>query len=268
MKPAIAKNDKERCNAWAKTTYARCRLAKVNWLTCPLHVKYYDDWLVNHPPVSAWDMRFCRGEEFKHQVENGFVHITNEYVAAIKNPPQPGHDYYSDFYEYLMRLPHIRPDDNPVLFETLIRQYCYSKVTGSSVIPDTVFANLFANPHFDAVQFLSVMASIIEKMLQPGHRWATNRDTVSRILEQVLAHTAFDCLVYIDGMIPKLWSFVPAGSAMRHLLEPQLSVKRETWYAVTKSRYSEMNEEFTAVTWHPDRVVKWCFASDELSDFA
>lgn len=265
MKPAIAKHDKERCNAWAKTTGARCRLAKVDGLTCPLHVKYYDNWIKNHPPVSGFHWY---GDEFKHQVDNGFVHITNEYVAAIKNPPQPGHDYYSEFYEYLTMLPHIRPADNPVLFETLIRQYCYLKATGSSVGPEIVFANLFANPNFDAVQFLSVMVSIFEKMLQPGHRWATSRDMVSKILEQVLAHTAFDCLIYIDGMIPKLYAAIPAGSAVRHLLEPQLATKKDTWYAVTKSRYSEMREEFTAATWHPDRVMDWCFTPDELSNFA
>lgn len=265
MKPAIAKNDKERCNAWAKTTGARCRLARMDGLTCPLHVKYYDNWLSEHPPISGWRWN---GAEFKHQVDNGFVHITNEYVAAIKNPPQPGHDYYSDFYEYLMCQPHIRPDVNPVMFETLIRQFCYLKATGSPIGPETMFANLFANPHFDAVQFLSVMASIFEKMLQPGHRWSTTRNTVSRILEQVLAHTAFDCLIYIDGMLPKLWSSVPPGSAVYHLLEPQLVVKRQIWYTMICSRMNEIKEEFTAVTWHPDRVMDWCFASDELSDFS
>ena len=265
MKPAIAKHDKERCNAWTKTTHRRCRLAKVDSRCCGLHTKYYDNWLEKHPPVSGFRWS---GDEFKHQVDNGFVHITNEYVAAIKNPPQPGHDYYSEFYEYLTMLPHIRPDVNSVMLETLIRQFCYLKATGSSVGAETTFANLFANPHFDAVQFLAIMASVCEKMLQPGHRWATSRDTVSRILEQVLAHTAFDCLIYIDGMIPKLYAAIPAGSAVRHLLEPQLATKKETWYAVTKSRYSEMREEFTAATWHPDRVVKWCFTQDELSDFA
>lgn len=268
-RPDVALSESEQCCAWGRTTRRRCKLKKQHDLNvCESHVAYYDNWLASHPPISGWRLGGEAADEFRFQIERGFITVTPEYVRAIRNPAIRGHDYYSDFYEYLLRFPHIRPDDNKDLFVQLIRRYCYETLLGVSGTLDMYFGNLFANPHFNPTDFLIILANELQKVFIPNSPFVTTRDNITDILEQMLLHPSFEPLAYNPELVKQVYAKIPVGSHVLYLLTPQLEQLKALWYSTVKSKFYPMKEEFMAMTWHPDRLIDWCLDEEEKSDFA
>jgi hypothetical protein len=268
MKPVVATADNNRCCAWTKR-HERCRLALVTAKTCATHKNYYDGWLDRTAPVSGWRYRDVLVQEFRFQVEHGHVHVTNEYVQKIVNPPLHGHDYYSDFYEWLLHLPHIKPKDNIPLYKELILRFCILRTSGSAAAIDDFFGNLFRNPNFCPADFCIYLCSTFT---QPAmRRWNIYRDTMTAIMEDILLHPAFDSLAYNPTLKEKIFREIDTttflSQCVSKLLSEQLGVQKQMWRQLTKSRFYHMKEEFIMRTWHPDRLFPWCFDEEEKGDF-
>ena len=268
-RPDLALTEPEQCSAWSKTARRRCKLKKQNGANvCETHTHYYDNWLANHPPISGWRLGGEKADEFRFQVERGYVTIPAEYVQNIRNPGQRGHDYYSDFYEYLLRFHHIKPEDNIDLLNQLIRRFCYEILIGLPMTLDTYFGNLFTNPHFNPASFCTVLTTELNKVFNPRSPFVASRDRVSDILETVLLHPAFEPLAYNPNLVKTIYDTIPSTSAILYLLTPQLEQLKQLWKSTHASKFYSMKEEFIAKTWHPDRHIDWCLDEDEKRDFA
>jgi hypothetical protein len=259
-RPKVATCDAERCCAWTKSSRGRCKLVRLTDKTCLQHRDYYTDWLANNGPVSwAWG----ENEEYAFQFDNGHVTVTNEYVSAIKNPPANGHDYYSDFYGYLLKFPGIDPFCNVPLLTELIKQHCVRRLlSGRS---DNRLASLFENSLFCPGRFLCLLCPILDIFLRANRFVVATRDMVTGLLEEIVAHRCFESMAYNPELLPTLQKTC-ARSGTLMLLEPLLLTQKQLWNARVTSRMDFMKEEFTAATYHPNRFWNWCLDEEEKSD--
>ena len=266
MKPRVASSDATRCCAWTKSTWRRCRLERVNdTKTCLQHRLYYDNWLLNRPTVPGWAYDSSEALEFQFQVDNGHVHVTTEYVAALRNPPRPGHDYYSDFYMYLIGRPHIDPFCNIPMLTEVVRRFCVPALLGSTRSADMMFSTLFKNPHFCAGKFMFLLCVCLDELLKPNRLVVATRDQVSLILDKFALRPEFESLAYN----PSLYSMLEETlreRAIWHLLVPVLNSSKQVWLTKINTRLDFMKEEFIATAHHPDRFWDWCLDQEQKED--
>lgn len=266
MKPRVASNDLLRCCAWTKSTWKRCRLEQVDGMkTCVQHRAYYDNWLHDHPAISGWTWGGPSVDEFKFQVENGHVQITTDYVQAIKNPPQRGHDYYSDFYMYLVGLPDIDPFCNIPMLAEVVRRFCTTDIMGATRTIDSMFGSLFTNPHFCAGKFIFLVCRCLDDLLKPNRFVATQRDAASRILEKFSMRPEFESLAY-NPKLREILHKTLHEHAIWHLLVPVLDSSKQVWLTKIQTRLDFMKEEFVERSHHPDRFWDWCLDQEQKED--
>ena len=118
------------CTAFTKSR-TRCKKKASHDTVCRYHETYYDDWFKTHPVPTGWRLNIEEKEEYRFQIENGHVKITNEYVQSFEEPEQ------NDYYEYLLHLPHIDCDSNIrmliYLMKSYLGQYSYIKLSDQNL---------------------------------------------------------------------------------------------------------------------------------------
>lgn len=156
--------------------------------------------------------------EMKYQIENMYVTVTPEYFAAI-----PNKESYSDFYYWLLRLPYIKPHHNQGLFShRILMWFRYDRCVGD------FFADCFANPHFDPLVFIKVLAK-----------------AAAQAVPEVLQHPAFERLFY-----------------ERRGVYDWLVGPRAAWRLRVRQRMDLIRDDLMVAAWAPERV-SWIMTQDE-----
>jgi hypothetical protein len=187
-----------------------------------------------------------RGVEYRRAIESGSVQITEDYFLAI-----PSEEPYTDFYNWMLTLPHLVPHKHQWLFSHRIALYLrYKAMVDVAANPawamERFFAVMFNNPNFSAKVFLRVALILLEK---PCYK-AMREEVVKTIAQQP------SC----EGL---LYTHVPTATTA----VPLLKAAKVEWRAAKRARLDPMREELQAVAWAPERV-RWCMTLDECQRWA
>ena len=232
------------CSAWSRSKKGPCTKNATALVSgnnvCEFHTRYYDNWLARHLPLTAYEME-TRGVEYRRAIESGSVQITEDYFLAI-----PSEEPYTDFYNWMLTLPHLVPHKHQWLFSHRIALYLrYKAMVDVAANPawamERFFAVMFNNPNFSAKVFLRVALILLEK---PCYK-AMREEVVKTIAQQP------SC----EGL---LYTHVPTATTA----VPLLKAAKVEWRAAKRARLDPMREELQAVAWAPERV-RWCMTLDE-----
>lgn len=232
------------CTAFTKA-HARCKKKASNNTVCKYHESYYDDWLSTHPPPNGWRLNIEEKEEYKFQIENGHVTITNEYVQSFEEPEQ------SDYYEYLLHLPQITCESNIRMLIYLIKSYLdqYSCITLSDQNLQYFFGNFFRNPHFSPLVFAARIIYVLD------HESTRTEARIREIFTVLLESKEFAGMFYMNW-IEKLAKKLPRSTHLP-IFKEILEEKKANWCATLKKNRTNQNKEIEEVALMPERVVDW-----------
>ena len=244
------------CTAWTKRG-VRCIKQTRAGHVCSVHTDYYENWLTTHPPIAGW--RLDPSEEYRFQIEHGYVPISEDYVRALRN----GSMCY-DYYEYLTHLPHISWDCNLHMLSYLYRAYFTHILNSGSVESlDVYFANMFQNPTFYPGAFVARFILTLCHGVLHGNQVLYLSDAQTRATyTYILSHPLFEGWMYTDWCdrmldhaktIPSMYK----ANSLNIFLEILAEFKKE-WRLKKQIRQRILREECMAVAWHPSRVVSWC----------
>lgn len=242
----VAKAMDTQCHAFTKH-HTRCKKPVRNDKVCKLHTSYYEDWLTKHPPLTGWRLNLPEKEEYRFQIENGHVCITDSYLQTFR-----GRELH-DYYEYLVHLPHLRWDANmnmvTILIVTFLRQLNFLDV-------DYYFGRMFQNPSFCPATFVAriILCLDIAKAKQvplPDISVERKREVFAALLQ----HPRLEGWMYMywyDHFFPKLRN----GSNI-HIFCDVLRDKKQVWLSKQQEKCTGTKDELLEVALHPSRVLDW-----------
>jgi hypothetical protein len=252
-----------RCTAYTKNR-TRCKKhtsGNDKRKVCQYHQTYYDDWFATHPPPNGWRLDLDEKEEYKFQIENGHVQITEDYVRSLNDPAQ------SDYYEYLLHLPHIDLNVNTRMIIYLFRSYLsqFSSINLTLENLYTFFGNMFRNPTFCPGAFALRIVYVLDEI--------PNRPSFMAPLSESRFREVFNCLLgcpYFKGLFYMNWKDqmvekLPKSQHLPIFLE-MLQEKTIQWQSRMKNFNKELKHEVVEFALTPERLMDWYLDWEKLRD--
>ena len=247
---AKAEDTMEQCKAFTKQ-HRRClKKSPHNSSVCSHHSDYYVTWFETHPPLQGWRLALDENEEYRFQIENGYVPITNEYLNTFQNWE------LNDYYEYLLHLPHIKWDTNPkmvlMLMLAFLNQYEGIEINRANL--EYYFGRMFQNPSFCPANFLMRLIHVMDiKDRRLLHNFTQNR--AEKILACILHHPKFSGWLYMNWS-ETLISQLPSNSYIPSICK-LLDTKKELWRLEKQHLRQGYEEELMEIAMNPTRVLDW-----------
>ena len=244
------------CTAFTKAG-TRCKKKSINKV-CQYHQNYYENWIELHPPPLGWRLQLDEKPEYKFQIENGHVQITQEYVKSFTEPEQ------SDYYEYLLHLPHIEIDVNTKMLIYLFRSYLIQYESIQLNLPNLYqyFGNMFQNPSFNPATFIMRMAFVMdERHLRPSLLLPLRESRIREVFSVLLDCSEFSGIYYMnwkERMVEKL----PKSKHLTIFLE-LLNDRKEKWFEKLALKTSDIKQEIQEFAMTPERVFDWYIDSEQ-----
>ena len=234
------------CTAFTKTR-RRCKKEASNQTVCQYHQTYYDEWLKTHPAPNGWRLNIDEKEEYTFQIENGLVQITDEYIQSFNHPAQ------SDYYEYLLHLPHIQCDSNiNMLIHVLLaflEQFECIPIDEANI--NYFFGNIFKNPGFNPATFSMRIIYIVDRKLPQTRLPDLSAARIRDIFSAMLDHPQFASMLYMnwEEIIVKKFEESDHLPIFLELLRE----RKQTW----RAKESPFKQEVLEIAMLPTRVVDW-----------
>ena len=239
------------CTAFTKKRRQCLNQSKYNTV-CANHRTYYTNWFETHPPPRGFRLQLAEKSEYRFQIENQHVRITKEYVRSLVHPNE------SDYYEYLLHLPHIRWDTNIRMLMYLCIQFLNQSdmIPISNEIIDYYFHNMFRNPTFDPGTFLLRLLFLIkEKERRENFIPNLTNNRIVEIVQHFLNHPMFEGFLYmdwIDQCKEKL-----CNSRVFAVFLQIVHERREEWKLEKQSKSLRIQSDLLEIAMHPSRVQDW-----------
>ena len=219
--------------------------------TCLHHTTYYDNWFDKHPPPIAFRLQLDTKEEYKFQIEGRHVEITQAYVQSLDNM------HMSDYYEYLLHLPHIRWNCNRRMVNCLIFNFLRQPewIAVCRLNLDYYFGNMFRNPSFSPPMFLKLLLSLMQ-------RRQTNQQRACEILHCFLHHPVFDGFMYMSWL-----QYIRENTWYFDYFEQIATCKQGEWRQA-KQQANVHKTELEEIAMQPERVLDWYLDWEQRGEIA
>ena len=239
------------CTACTKQHRQCLNQAKHNTV-CGIHENYYKNWFETHPPPRGFRLQLPEKPEYQFQIENQHVQITNKYVCSFVHPDE------SDYYEYLLHLPHIQWDTNVRMLVHLYIQFLNQpnciQITNSNI--DYYFHNMFRNPTFRPGTFLLRLLYLIrEKERRENFLPNLTHNRIVEIIHHFVHHPAFEGFLYMDWT--EECKEILCDSHILAVFLPIVHTKREEWKQEKQSKSLRIQSDLLEIAMHPSRVQDW-----------
>jgi len=240
------------CHAFTKH-HTRCKKPVKANKVCTTHRTYYEDWFAKHPPLAGWRLNLPEKDEYKFQIENGHVCITDSYLQSFQ-----GRDIH-DYYEYLVHLPHLRWDANmrmvTILIVSFLRQLNFLDV-------DYYFGRMFQNPGFCPATFVARIILCLDiakenKVPIPNISIERKRE----IFAALLNHPRLEGWMYMywaNHFLAKM-----RNGQNIHIFCDVLRNKKQVWLSKQQEKYTGTKDELLEIALHPSRVLDWFLDTEE-----
>jgi hypothetical protein len=208
--------------------------------TCVHHATYYDNWLNKHPPPVAFRLQLDEKEEYKFQIEGKHVEVTQAYVQSMYDM------HMSDYYEYLLQLPHLPWDCNLRMVYCLILNFLRQPewIAICRLHMDDYFGNMFRNPSFHPPIFLKILLTLMDKR-------QTNRKRACEILQCILHHPAFEGCMYMSWIHE-----IREDNPYFEYFEQIATYKQGEWRRAKQKANVHM-QDIEEIAMQPERVLDW-----------
>ena len=246
----IAVRMSNQCCAFTKKR-ARCKKKIVSNKVCQYHENYYEQWLETHPPLQGWRLDLEEKEEYKFQIENGHVTITEEYVKNFENSG------LSDYYEYLTHLPHIGWDTNIRMVRSLLFSFIgqYESIIDIETV-EYYFGRMIRNPSFCPAVMIARLIFVMDYKYREKPNSLRNISDIRKqeIFTALLQHPCFQGWFYMNWL-EKLHKNMAPGKAL-HIFADTLSCRKDAWRK-NRKECQTVGDELLEVALHPTRCLDW-----------
>ena len=237
------------CTAFT-VKHKRC-VKEANDKTCQYHTTYYDNWLGKHPPPIAFRLQLDTKEEYTFQIEGNHVEITEAYVQSLDTM------HMSDYYEYLLHLPHLRWNCNRRMVNYLILNFLRQPewIAICRLNLEYYFGNMFQNPSFSPPMFLKLLLYCMQKR-------QTNQQRAYDILQCFLHHPVFDGFMYMSWL-----QQIRENNPYFEYFEQIATCKQGEWRKA-KQQANVHTTELEEIAMQPERVLDWYLDWEQKEEIA
>jgi len=248
------------CTAFTKSRI-RCKKKALEetqaQTVCQYHQDYYDDWFKSHPAPNGWRLNIEEKGEYMFQIENGHVKITDEYLKTFNDP------YQSDYYEYLLHLPHIDIDSNMNMWIHLmfsfLKQFDSIQIDEANI--NYFFGNMFQNRAFNPPTFAMRLIYIIDRQRQQVLS-NLSEARINAIFSAVLDHPKFKSMLYMNW--EEEMSKLLGKNDHLPIFLGLLRERKTSW----RAKENPLKKEIQEVAMLPDRVVDWYLDCEKRKEIA
>ena len=246
------------CIAFTKK-HRRClKKANPTEKTCLYHNTYYSNWFATHPPPIGFRLEIAQKAEYVFQIEHKYIEITNDYIKTFREREE------SDYYEYLLHLPHIQWDANMKMIACLLVRFLNqpSCITLCENNVEYYFHNMFGNPSFSRENFLLRLMLVIEqKKMRENFLPNLTESRIVDIFRVLMNHTAFEGCMYMSwgqSLLKKL-----RNSNILPIFVRIYFMSKQEWLEEKRMKIKSLRNELLDIAMHPSRVQDWYIDWDE-----